>query len=162
MKKFIAIFLAFTVIVSGAFISAGASTEQLTECNGECEYYPTIIIPGLGQSNVWLLDDNGEFVLDADGNKTAVFPGVIDLGSIIKTAIGPLLLSVITQSDMGFSDAVVDIINSIFGVNKCDEYGIPRGAALPVNDNAFAYNVTEHIANNALNEIRNTLPVVVV
>ena len=126
MKKIIAIFLAFTLIVSGAFISAGATTataEELhTECNGECEYYPTIIIPGLGQSNVWLVDDNGEFVLDSDGNKTAVFPGVMDLGAIIKTAIGPLLLSVITQRDMGFSDAVADIINLIFGINKCDEY----------------------------------------
>ncbi len=120
MKKFISLFLCVTMIFSMFAVSASAFTAG-GECkNGECEYYPTIIIPGLGQSSVWLVDDNGEFVLDSDGNKTAVFPGVIDIGAIIKTAIVPLLLSVATQSDMGFSDAVADIINTIFGINKCD------------------------------------------
>ena len=119
MKKFISLFLCVTMIFSMFAVSASAFTAG-GECkNGECEYYPTIIISGLGQSSVWLVDDDGEFVLDSDGNKNAVFPGVIDIGAIIKTAIVPLLLSVATQSDMGFSDAVADIINTIFGINKC-------------------------------------------
>ena len=125
MKKFVSLFLCAVMIFSMFAVSSSAFTAGGECSDGDCEYYPTIIIPGLGQSNVWLLDDNGEFVLDSDGNKTSVFPGVIDLGSIIKTAIVPLLLSVATQSDMGFSDAVADIINDIFGINACDEYGQP-------------------------------------
>ena len=123
MKKITAIILCLTMLFSMFAMNASAFTAG-GECkDGKCEYLPTIIIPGLGQSNVWLVDDNGEFVLNDEGEKTGVFPGVINLGEIIKTALVPLLLSVATQSDMGFSDAVVDIINSIFGINKCDEYG---------------------------------------
>jgi len=125
MKKTISIFLCLTMIFSMFAINASAFVPNV-ECNdGDCEYYPTVIIPGLGQSNVWLLDDNGDFVLNSDGEKTAVFPGVIDIGSIIKTAILPLLASVVTQSDMGFSDAVAKIIENIFGVNECDNEAQP-------------------------------------
>ena len=125
MKKIISVFLCLTMIFSMFAISSSAFVPTV-ECNdGDCEYYPTIIIPGLGQSNVWLVDDNGEYVVDGDGNKTAVFPGVMDIGAIIKTAIVPLLLSVVTQSDMGFSDAVADVINVIFGINKCDSNAQP-------------------------------------
>lgn len=106
-------------------VSASAFVPTV-ECNdGDCEYYPTIIIPGLGQSNVWLVDDNGDFVLDSEGNKTAVFPGVMDIGAIIKEALVPLMASVATQSDMGFSDAVADVIETIFGINKCDNNAQP-------------------------------------
>lgn len=125
MKKFTAIFLCLTMLFSMFAVSASAFTAGGDCENGNCEYYPTIIIPGLGQSNIWVVDDDGEYILDADGNKTAAFPGVMDIGAIIKTAIMPLLLSVATQSDMGFSDAVADIINVIFGINKCDENGQP-------------------------------------
>lgn len=120
MKKFISVFLCITMVFSMFAINASAFTAG-GECNdGDCEYYPTIIIPGLGQSNVWVLDDNGDFVLDSEGNKTAAFPGVMDIGAIIKTAIVPLLFSVATQSDMGFSDAVADVIEVIFGINACN------------------------------------------
>lgn len=126
MKKIISVFLCLTMVFSmfSLFATNSSAFVPTVECNdGDCEYYPTVIIPGLGQSNVWLLDDNGDFVVDGEGNKTAVFPGVIDIGSIIKTALFPLLASVVTQSDMGFSDAVAKIIDNIFGVNKCDDKG---------------------------------------
>ena len=61
MKKLISVFLALTLIFSVLSVNAFAWGES-NECNGDCEYYPTIIIPGLGQSSVWLVDDNGEFV----------------------------------------------------------------------------------------------------
>ena len=125
MKRFISVFLCLTMIFSMFAINASAFVPTVECNNGDCEYYPTVIIPGLGQSNVWLLDDNGEFVLDKDGNKTAVFPGVMDIGAIIKTALVPLLFSVVTQSDRGFSDAVVGIIENIFGINKCDNNAQP-------------------------------------
>lgn len=125
MKKIVSIFLCITMLFSMFAISASAFVPSVECKDGDCEYYPTIIIPGLGQSSVWLVDDNGEFVVDGDGNKTAVFPGVINIGAIIKTALVPLLLSVATQSDKGFSDAVVDIIMNIFGINQCDNNAQP-------------------------------------
>ena len=130
MKKVISVLLCLTMIFSMFSISASAFVPTVECNNGDCEYYPTVIIPGLGQSNVWLLDDNGEFVLNSDGKKTAVFPGVMDIGAIIKTAIFPLLASVVTQKDMGFSDAVAKIIENIFGINACDNNAQP-------SDNVF-------------------------
>ena len=54
----------------------------------------------------------------------------MDIGAIIKTAIFPLLASVVTQKDMGFSDAVAKIIENIFGINACDNNAQP-------SDNVF-------------------------
>ena len=128
MKKILSVFLCLTMIFSMFAMNASAFTAG-GECkDGNCEYLPTIIIPGLGQSNVWLLDDNGEFVLNDEGKKTGVFPGVINLGEIIKTALVPLLLSVATQSDMGFSDAVAEIINDDDAVPQLKQ-GINQMAA---------------------------------
>lgn len=122
MKKLIALILAFSLVVSGAALCASATYEKLTDCNGECEYYPTIIVPGLGQSNVWVLDENGDFVLDSDGNKTPAFPAYLNVSAMVKTLIGPAILSLATQRDMGFSDAVAEAIGEAFDVNACDEY----------------------------------------
>ena len=40
-----------------------SSYELKTDCGGECGVVPTVIIPGISQSNVWLLDENGRAVL---------------------------------------------------------------------------------------------------
>lgn len=121
MRKLVSIVLTFSLLFTMLAISASAwGTNK--DCGGECEYYPTIIIPGLGQSNVWVLDDNGDYVLDSDGNKTAAFPAYLNISDMVKTLLGPALLSLVTQMDIGFSDAVAEAIGNAFGVNACDEY----------------------------------------
>ncbi len=135
MKKIISFILAFSLIFSVLAIGASASEESAWNennvCNnGDCEYYPTVIIPGLGQSNNWVLDENGKPIVDDEGNKTAAFPAYFQIGEVIKTAIGPLLLSVATQKDMGFTDAVVKIIADSFSVNACDSNAKPSDRIL--------------------------------
>ncbi len=130
MKKFISVILAFTLVFSMFAIGSSASEESAWNennvCNnGDCEYYPTIIIPGLGQSNNWALDENGDFIVNDEGKKTAAFPAYFQIGEVIKTAIGPLLLTLATQKDMGFTDAVVKIIYDSFSINACDSNGQP-------------------------------------
>ncbi len=122
MKKFLAIILAVSLVLSGAAVSAYAAEEKLTDCGADCGYYPTIIIPGLGQSEVWVLDDNGDFVRDSDGNKAPTFPAYLQVPELIKTLIVPALLSLATQSDMGFSDALTKAIGDAFSINACDKY----------------------------------------
>lgn len=130
MKKVISFILAFSLVFSMFVIGSSASgvsawNDNNVCNNGDCEYYPTVIVPGLGQSNNWLLDENGEFIVDGDGNKTAAFPAYFQIGEVIKTAIGPLLLSVATQKDIGFTEAVTKIIADSFGVNACDSNAKP-------------------------------------
>lgn len=78
------------------------------------------------------------------------------LGELSDGAI-PALIRVYESEDAKASDAAGKELCEIYYA-KCDEYRVQRGKALPVTENAFAYNVSEHIANNAINQILSTLP----
>lgn len=78
------------------------------------------------------------------------------LGELSDAAV-PALVRVYESEDTAASKAAEKELCRIY-FHKCDEYGLQRGELLPANDNAFAYNVTEHMANNAINEIMATLP----
>ncbi|MBR2867908.1 MAG: hypothetical protein IKB88_02425 [Clostridia bacterium] len=119
-KKLIALILCAAMLVSVASIGSFAAEEPGTECNGECEYYPTVIIPGLGQSSVCVTDDEGNFLLNKDGKKISAFPAYIQIGDIIKKAAVPLILSLLTQKDIGLSNALKEVIRSCFGINQAD------------------------------------------
>ncbi|MBQ8026723.1 MAG: hypothetical protein IJ261_01245, partial [Clostridia bacterium] len=58
VKRIIAFVLCCAMLISACVVGAFAD-QRITDCDGKCEYYPTIIVPGLGQSNTWVLDENG-------------------------------------------------------------------------------------------------------
>ncbi len=120
LKKVIALCLCLAMIASVTVFSASA-TKKYTDCNGECEHYPAIIVPGLGQSNTWVVDDNGDYILDDEGNKISSFPAYIQLDKLIGRILVPALLSLVTQKDIGLSEAAADAIRICFGINTCDE-----------------------------------------
>lgn len=120
MKKAISVVICISVIISMICIGGFAADERYTDCISSCEFYPTIIIPGLGQSSVCVADENGDFVLDDDGNKIPAFPAYIQLPEIIKRAAVPVIMSLIMQQDIGLSDAFSNIIELCFGINASD------------------------------------------
>ncbi|MBQ2904474.1 MAG: hypothetical protein IJE48_08775 [Clostridia bacterium] len=120
MKKIISILLCAAIVVSLFGISSFAVEEKKTDCDGSCEFYPTIIIPGLGQSGVFVADENGEILVDDSGKRVSAFPAYIQLPKIIKRALVPALLSLITQRDAGLSDAFADVIKTCFEINASD------------------------------------------
>ncbi len=122
--KAISVILCIAMVCCAGSMAAFAA-EKKTDCGDDCEFYPTIIIPGLGQSNTWVLDDDGEFVRDDEGNKVSSFPAYIQIPELIKRVIGPALLSLVTQRDMGLSDALADAIELCFGINTCDNDAKP-------------------------------------
>lgn len=124
IKKVIALILCLAMVISVSAIGASA-TDRITDCDGKCEHYPSIIVHGLGQSNTWVVDDNGDFVLDDDGNKISSFPAYIQLEKVIAKILVPALLSLVFQKDIGLSEAAADVINLCFGINTCDENGQP-------------------------------------
>ena len=118
-KSLIAVLLCLTLIA--AFAPVGfAGSEKRSSCGKDCEFYPTIIVPGLGQSSVCVVDDNGNFVLDKDGKKVSAFPAYIQTDKIISRILAPAVLSIATQKDTGLSDAFADVIDECFGINACD------------------------------------------
>ncbi len=126
MKKAVSIIIALSMIFSVLAIGASAS-EIKTECGGSCDTCPSIVVPGIGQSNVWALDENGDYLLDDEGERISCFPAIFDIGYIIKRAILPVLLTLMTQSDAGLSDALSDVILDSFAVNMCDDNGKNTG-----------------------------------
>ena len=121
-KKITALILCLSMLLSFGVFNASAY-EKLTDCDGNCEYYPTIIVPGLGQGNTWVVDDEGNFILDSDGNKMTSFPAYLQTSELIKIVALPLIKSLFTQSDAGLSDAAAEAIRSCFGINISDSNG---------------------------------------
>ena len=113
------------MLLSISMISVHAEDEYevMTDCGGNCDYYPTIIVPGLGQSNTWLTDENGTPITDDEGNKITSFPAYLNVSEIIKTVGLPLILSLFTQSDAGLSEAAGEAIWQCFGHNASDANG---------------------------------------
>ncbi len=126
MKKIISVILAFCLAFSGMLLTASAA-EVKTECGGNCDICPSIVVPGIGQSNVWALDENGDYLLDDDGDKISCFPAIFDVASIVPKVILPVLLTLFTQHDLGLSSALCDVVMDAFEVNLCDENGKNTG-----------------------------------
>lgn len=138
MKKIISFILAFTLVFSMCAIGASAAVK--TECGGSCDICPSIVVPGIGQSNVWALDENGDYILDDNGNRINCFPAYFNVGSIVKTVLVPALLTLITQMDFGLSDALCDVVLDSFAVNMCDEKGKNTGN---IEVEKYPYSVAE-------------------
>lgn len=122
IKKLISLVLCLAMMLSMSALCASA-VEKRTDCDENCELYPTIIVPGLGQSNVWVLDENGDYVLDDEGNKTAAFPAYVQIDEILKEVTLPLIASLVLQRDIGLSKAVANAIETCFGINASDADG---------------------------------------
>lgn len=125
--KVVATVVALTLVMS-AVVPAFAQTAS--DCNGDCEHCPTLIIPGIFQSEVFLYDENGEIAVNGDGDQ---YSGPFYLESteeILKIALGkvlvPLIMSLVFQRDFNdtlatnFGEAVGEILMSNI---KCDENG---------------------------------------
>jgi len=118
MKKLLAIALSLVLALSSLAMLASAS---------EYSDIPCVIVPGIGQSRAWLVDESGEYVLNDDGEKIHCFPGNFDVKKILADVAVPLAASVASQSDAGLSDALCDSIENAFSMNKTDDNGVPCG-----------------------------------
>lgn len=86
---------------------------------------PSIIIPGIGQSDVYLLDENDNRVKDEDGKDIKNFPILIDTDYLLKTLVLPLAKMLITQKDNGFTDLTAKALGKSLGQSAVDLEGQP-------------------------------------
>ena len=138
MKKVISVILALAMVF-GIF-SVFASAEVKTECNGNCDTCPAIVVPGIGQTNVWALDDNGDYIVDDNGKRVSCFPAVFDVGSIVIKVLFPAILTLLTQKDVFLSEALSSVVCDAFAVNMCDENGKNTGN---IEVEKYLYSVAE-------------------
>lgn len=71
MKKIISILLAIAVLATSITTFALAAPDYnhncVSDCKGDCEYSPLIVVPGIMQSQVYVQDENGNDLLTSDG-----------------------------------------------------------------------------------------------
>ncbi|MEI6577857.1 MAG: hypothetical protein WCN92_00155 [Eubacteriales bacterium] len=85
----------------------------LTQCGGKCGYTPTIIIPGIGQSKVFRLDDNGNRMKN-EAPAGINFPVSMNTHKLIKTLALPVLKMIFTHKDKGFTNRASKAIGTCF------------------------------------------------
>lgn len=118
MKKVVSVILSLVMALSCFALTAGAAAQSDIPC---------VIVPGIGQSRAWLVDEHGDYVFNDNGEKIHCFPGNFDVQKILSDVAGPLALSVSTQSDMGLSDALCNSLENAFYMNKTDDNAVPCG-----------------------------------
>lgn len=100
-KKTISIILVLAMLVSVASVSAFADSSYVADYDRDT---PVVIVHGMSQNDTYVLDENGERISDDTGFVTG-WPLEIDVMALVKVAIVPLILSVLTRSDFGLSEA---------------------------------------------------------
>lgn len=117
---------AVTSALTGKSDNHSASTVKksntLTECGGTCEYSPTIVIHGIGQSKTYLYENN-EIAVDEDGKKITGWPIYVNESSIIKKLLWPLIKMLLTQRDNGFTEIFREAVEEALYVNAFDSNG---------------------------------------
>ncbi|MBR3551880.1 MAG: hypothetical protein IKN72_00650 [Clostridia bacterium] len=149
--RILCVLLCLLLMLPFSALAAAPVSEKISTCGDGCPFYPTIIVPGLGQSSVIVTDDDGNPVLDRQGNKISAFPAYLQTGPLIKKMLLPTLLTLLTQRDMGFSDAFAGAIDLSFGINSSDLNGKNTGN---VKLEEFLYPYSE--CNDYEREIINT------
>jgi len=86
---------------------------------------PVVLIHGNTQSDVYLYaQDNMTPILDG-GNPISNWPPTVDIMGLLGQLIGPLLLSVLLQHDVGLTKALKSAVGDAFPLLKTDENGLP-------------------------------------
>lgn len=157
LKRIISAFLCLIMMFS--VTSAAFASEVKTACGGKCDTAPSIIIPGLFQSETYALDENGEPLLDSDGN-VRTGPFFMDTNEVItdavKTAIVPLIKTLANQEDKEdeFGNALGEVLgNALIERVRSDENGKPVYNTGAVKYTASMAQLSEHDREYAYNAI---------
>ncbi len=116
-RAIISIILCICIIISlpaTAFASAQ---------NHSCDYAPTIIIPGIGQSKTFLVDENGNHITNSNGDEITGWPLYFDTDYAVKNLIVPLLLSLLFQKDMFLTQTTYTTVKELLKWNSFDTNG---------------------------------------
>lgn len=95
---------------------------------------PVIILPGIGQSRVQVVDENGQAVRDA-------WPLSVEAEQVLGPLKGPLMKMMLFRRDGGFSDAAARVISSLVD----DLTSLPDGTSkYPLKAQRWEFPVSEY------------------
>ena len=108
-----------------AVLADGATTQK------DSVIYPTVIIPGISQSISYLADENGDPVVNSNGEELSGGLLILDSTQILPVVINnlaaPLATALITQSDADgkFGEGVYNTVTQLFAIQSSDKSGNP-------------------------------------
>ena len=123
-KRVISVILCAAMLISMGAIGASAATK--TECGGDCDVSPVIILPGINHSPTYLYDENDEPYLDADGNHVGGTLLILELSKLwgqIPALVLSLLGTIMLQHSVGLEQAAYNAAKAAFWVQECDNDG---------------------------------------
>lgn len=125
-----------------------------------CSVPPTIVIPGIFQSDVKMYDENGNVMLNSDGEpyKKPFFTEATNdiVKDALENALLPIAKMVITQRDKDnkSAQAIADVLGrSLLGNIKADENGNTIKNIKAADYNTALSNLSEADRNYALDQI---------
>lgn len=124
IKRIISLVLCAAMLVSVGSTGAFAATK--TDCGGNCDRSPLVILPGINHSPTYLYNDDDTPYLDADGKEVGGTLLILELSKLWGTLpklIFSLLATIALQAPIGLEDAAYDAASAAFWVQECDDDG---------------------------------------
>ncbi len=123
-KRALALILCASMLASVGAIGAFAS--EKTDCGGDCDHSPVVILPGINHSPTYLYNEDNTPYLDADGNEVGGTLLILELSKLWGT-LPKLIVSLIAtlglQHAVGLEDAAYEAASAAFWVQECDDEG---------------------------------------
>ncbi|MBR5262890.1 MAG: hypothetical protein IKV49_03615 [Clostridia bacterium] len=155
--KTLAIVLALVLAVSAVLpVLAGADGK----CDGDCGQCPSLVVPGIFQSETFLYDENGEIAVNADGNVYEAPFYLESTGEIVTVALARLLVPLVLA--LGFQHDFFDMLANQAGEAigdillkniKCDENGKVIKDIRATKYNASFAELSEHDQKHILDNV---------
>lgn len=124
IKKLIAVTLCTALLISAGATGASATTE--TDCGGNCEHSPVIVLPGINHSPTYLYDENDNPVMNGDtqiGSTLLILnEAALSTNAIVKL-VASLLATIILQTNISLDKVAYNLVSDIFKYQRCDENG---------------------------------------
>lgn len=116
-------------MAEGTSISNTDEPTELVENGCDCPHNPFIVVPGITDSDVALLDAQGNPVLGSDGKPYIKGGFMLDENEAIDMALKnlalPLAKMLVTQKDNGFTNAVYETAKKVFWRQATKKDGTP-------------------------------------
>ena len=126
IKRIVSVVLCAAILVSCGAAGAYASTDLKTDCGGNCDRSPVIILPGINHSPTYLYNEDNTPYLDADGNHVGGTLLILELSKLWGTLPGlviSLLATIGLQHSVGLEQAAYKAASAAFWVQECDNNG---------------------------------------
>lgn len=143
-QRIISVLLAMLMTVSACIVFASAEEDGVIRVNSydeatsellnsqsvddleRDEVYPTILLHGIGHAKTYMVDEDGNDVIDPSGDKVTGWPFYIYAPTLIVKLIFPLVASLVAQKDCGLSKAAYNAIYDAVENIAYNDDGTPK------------------------------------